>query len=442
MSQTNKATEAVKVNELLHYTHYNSLYVLLNLRTGPKGYKNFRYRSEEEATIWASRIGDFTSKNSLFFYSLLDEVRETADFFKDKAGKNSRDVDVATLFSQSIRVAIYSHLAFELIGEEMLRALIIQKDGGEVLFELFKEGHELANIGKKEIFWDSTSSGKNLEDFLYGVVTLFSSSNFMREQEKFSKNLPLKLKIIEGTGILNNYFSLKDNLKKELIGVVVNKKENTHNIAFFDGYPLWVNSHGDSSFFSFIFKDLFDRKTVNYIELLEYIRVYLLSDSYSKKNIRDSSLVHVVKMLLNRHGAAGFSDEDKKELSYLLLSGGSVERLRSFFAYSNNMKLIKNSRGVIHKIIDKEAVQIIGEIENQKSEGVPAEEAIKKGIKLFFINVFEKIEEFFTGEARLTYEDLSEEHMLNLSRMISSIINERIPDTLKVGRLREENEYC
>jgi len=446
IEQPNEET-IVSINESTYYAYYSTLLMLLETGDNVKNVRLFRYKSLGENALWQDLLKDTSNKRVLFLYALFDEVSALINWYtKNIPDKNK--VEKSKELAFITRVAIMGYMASRILKEGFFEAFKNFGPAGEAFRSFIALGNSLGESGRLSFFWNENigedlaekDTLKDMNMYMHSIVKIFKESDFLSNKGKHVKEISSLLEIIKKEDFINRFFSIKEAIFANIIDHTKAEEEISKYIVFLKRAPLWVDTSENNSFFSFLFIDLLDDTTKEYVLTLEYLRVFLSVGKSERKNIRDSSFLYMVKLMMDANNKK-FSkfDDDFKELSSILLSGGDISDQRAFFAYLHNKKTIELYRKEIMQLVDFEGAEISIQIKKTVEKNSPnTQEEIKELTKLFFINIFRKIEEFLSESGGIIYEELNEKDKARLSLLLSSIIKGRIPKTIKLGGVFDE----
>jgi len=281
---------------------------------------------------------------------------------------------------------------------------------------------------------------KDMHMYMHSIVKIFNQSEFLSDSEKHLKEICLLLDIIDKEKLMARFFSIKEAIFANIIDHTKAENELSRYIVFLKRFPLWVDTSENNSFFSFLFLDMLDEQTKEYILIIEYLRIFLSVNKSERQKVSDAAFLYMVTLMMdaNNKKFSKFTD-DFKELSSILLSGGDLVDQRAFFAYLHIKKTIELYRSDIIQIVDIEGAEIAMELKKIRGENSTIKEReVKELTKLFFINIFRKIEAFLSESGGIIYEELHEKDKARLSMLLSSIIKGRIPKAIKLGGVFDE----
>lgn len=434
--------ELVSINESNYYAYYSTLLMLTQTGSNIQNIKLFRYKSVGETALWEEVLKDMSKKRVLFLYTLFDEISSILSW------KNTHGIDVKKLSnSQKLsfftRMSIVGYMASRILKEDFFNNFKGFGPGGEAFQSLISLGNRLGESGRASFFWNEgmeedisdEETFKDMNMYMHSILKVFNTSEFLSKHDENLNEIISLLDIIEKEKLIDRFFSIKKAIFANIVDHTKKESEISKYIVFIKRFPLWVDTSGNNSFFSFLFLDMLDKKAKEYILTIEYLRIYLSMGKSERKKIKDSSFLYLVTIMMdtNNKKFSTFTDEFKS-LSSILLAGGDISEQRAFFAFLHIKKTIELYRSDIVQIVDIEGAEISTQIKLLKSSNNDvSEKDIQDLTKLFFINIFRKIESFLSDSGGILYEELSEKDKTRLSLLLSSIIKSRIPKVIKLG---------
>ena len=446
LDQINEET-IVSINEANYYAYYSTLLMILETGDNVKNVRLFRYKSLGETKLWQDTLKDMSKKRVLFLYALFDEISAIINWKKTHIDKKSKKESSNNLAFIS-RVSIVGYMTSRILKEDFFSSFKDFGVSGEALSSLISIGNKLGESGRASFFWneqmdENISDENTLKDmhmYMHSIVKIFNQSEFLSDSEKHLKEICLLLDIIDKEKLMARFFSIKEAIFANIIDHTKAENELSRYIVFLKRFPLWVDTSENNSFFSFLFLDMLDEQTKEYILIIEYLRIFLSVNKSERQKVSDAAFLYMVTLMMdaNNKKFSKFTD-DFKELSSILLSGGDLVDQRAFFAYLHIKKTIELYRSDIIQIVDIEGAEIAMELKKIRGENSTIKEReVKELTKLFFINIFRKIEAFLSESGGIIYEELHEKDKARLSMLLSSIIKGRIPKAIKLGGVFDE----
>jgi len=441
--------EIVSVPEVLDYTYFNALYLMKSLKSSPSNLKKFRYASTFESVLWQNQFQDMADDKKLFFYALLDEMKSLLKWYGNNYPKQRvNGANNLEVFSFSLRLSIAGYLGVKILKKSFFDSLAdLMGPVGDAFRSLIYISNDNAEKGFADFFWNDQASyigiegdvsvfsdNEDMGTFLHGIVRIFENSELIDGYASFAKEASSFFEFIEQDDFFDNFFSMKEAIHLSVVAQIAEEESPTTNVLFVKRFPLWVSIDGDNTFFPFIFADLISVKSQELILLLLYIRLYLSAPADKKEIIKEHSFKYVVSLLMDKNVSSLSSfTENAKKLSTILLSSGTIEEQRSFFALAHNKKTIQLSTPDIETIVKEESQDITLQFKALADAGKLTEEKGKDLIKLFFINIYEKLDKFLSQRGSIIYADFSKDEIDEITKMISNIVNSTIPTIIKRG---------
>lgn len=419
--ESGNAKEIVVINEVYAYTFENTMMSMDKTKCSMREMRGFRFKSKTEMALWENYFNNALPQTSLIFYCFLEELR----FIESEKEKPETTEEI---FLYNLRIMIAASVVIYTLNANIVRKKLKSiGDGGIAFGKLIEECEVFISIAKEDVLW-ANNGEEDIYSKVHELVYLFSSSKFIAGQKEFYTNIKGILWDIEAQGYLNDFFSPYGEVKKKIVGHV-KEEEETFKVIFFNDRPVWAKESGENAFYSAIFEKYLRKEDAEFVEFLEKMRIFLMADKPTRKEVCEESVLSVAEKLIIR-GRGSNEDESHKEdygeFAKALFSATSKAEIIDNFALASNNKVIEFSASRIEEIIKDESLSVYAEME-KKECSVQDDEDLKN---LFFVNIINNITELYITTTPLLYRDFKEKDIHEMAKLIA----ENIKEGLRIGK--------
>jgi hypothetical protein len=414
--------------------YYSMLRSLLLTGGGVSNIRKFSYASLEEHRMWSSGFSDAAPSKQLLCYAMIEELRTLIE--RNPLPSLSRLVEDHAQNLWLFPITILG-LFWGAVAKDSMVYSIRGIDGSKALIDFLDLCAEWAKMLEDQLphIDEKDELGPSM---LFGIARIYVESTYFRKWEKLHRaSISLALEI-KNSRILSKFSSLYELSQQGILGVPKSEKgllpgELNSGVIFAKEFPLWINSRGYGSLFSYLFRGLLPPSEKQTLLGLEYLRLFFYGDKVGRNIIaKNTSLFSAKRLVLRKTDAPKTDslDEDSLEAKILqaMLSGEGAAKVVELQNFALSKRLLETKRSEIEEIVRDEMKKAYRQFRELSERGYSDNDAADI-LRLFLVNIFEKAQRLITEEYPVFFDRIEDERHLEatgktLAEMIYSPIRE------------------